>query len=53
MKQIQFDLTVQEAEQILNALAAQPYAQVLALMNNLQSQATVCMKNAPSTDQTE
>lgn len=39
MKDLTFTLTEQEANMVLNALAAQPYAQVYALIAKLQQQA--------------
>lgn len=41
---MKFEFTEQEANVILNALAAQPYAQVAALIAKLQSQAQEQLK---------
>ena len=42
-----FDLTEQEANQVLNALAQQPYAQVYQLIAKLQEQAKLAEPEDP------
>lgn len=43
---LQFSLTKQEAEIVLNAVAALPYIQVAALIQKLQAQAQACIEQA-------
>lgn len=44
---LNFELSVQEANVVLAALAAQPYNQVAALINKLQEQASEQIKDNP------
>ena len=48
MKEIEFTLTVQEANAIMQALAQMPFAQVVELISKLKKQADEQL-NAPAT----
>lgn len=45
---IKLELTVQEVNSVLNALAQMPYAQVASLFANVQQQAQAQVQQAPA-----
>ncbi|MEM9338117.1 MAG: hypothetical protein AAGA66_05270 [Bacteroidota bacterium] len=56
MDKIRLELTVEEANAILNALGQQPFVKVASLIQKIQGQASSQLDNqkgeAPATDQT-